>query len=78
MTGACTVEMPRDSHVLSVGVQGRYIMVWASVPVDAPVDVKRQFFLAGTGLNELPKDLGRFVGTVQVDWFVGHLFELPA
>lgn len=69
-------RMIRNAEILTVGVQGDQIMVWALVdPAEASV-VDRKLAVLGTGhINDVAtKD--RFVGTAFVGKFVFHVFDL--
>lgn len=72
--GEFELAMPRDAEPLSVGVQRGAPVLWALVdPEQNPV--RHSFKLVGTG-HEGPPDPHWFVGTYQLDWFVGHVFHL--
>src|SRR5262245_45869118 len=59
-----TINMPKGSRVLDVGVQDERPVLWALVPdVGAPI-VRRVFFVVGTG-HPMPGGAGRYVGTFQ-------------
>lgn len=78
-TGPCTIEVPAGGKILSVGVQEGQIMVWCAVDPLEKLMSDRRLFVAGTGKNDIPDSPAptRFLGTVQVGWFVGHVFEMP-
>ena len=68
-----TVLMPVGAEVLSVGVQEGRLRLWAMVETTAPV-MERVFYVCGTG-NPVNIGSARFIGTVQMDFFVWHIFE---
>jgi len=72
-----TVIMPRGARILSVGVQGKTICLWAMVNPETAEQELRIIAIYGTG-NPLPEDPGTFIGTVQTPPFVWHVFEVPA
>lgn len=67
------VSMPIGARVLSVGNQNGHLCMWAMVDPSKETEL-RGFFIIGTG-NRITRDLGQFVGTVQIDQFVWHVFE---
>jgi hypothetical protein len=68
------LPMPVGAEVLSVGMQGAgSLCLWAIVQPMAPSQ-ERVFYVCGTG-NSLSGGEGRFIGTVQTDYFVWHVFE---
>lgn len=73
LTDEFTIPMPSSCKVLSVGVQNGIPVIWAQVNDWAETKPKK-FRLIGTG-HQISGELGRFIGTFQVDAFVGHLFE---
>lgn len=72
--GPSAVLMPKGATVLSVGVQNGTPVVWALVDPASPQS-NRHFYTALTGASIPRPEEWRFVGTFQIDWFVGHLFE---
>jgi hypothetical protein len=69
------LSMPVGATVLSAGVQGDGIFVWALCD---PLVAKqtRGFVVAGTGEPIPPEyELGRFVGTVAVGELIFHVWE---
>lgn len=73
---AQSVEMPKDAQIISVQNQGCRITMWAIVNPAADKEV-RQFRIWGTGwqIDDYHLDLCDFVGTVQIEGFVWHVFE---
>ena len=69
------VLMPKDWHVLSVGVQASELVVWAGVDETAQ-KVPVKFYVVGTGnpAEHVAEDGIRFIGTVQMPPFVWHVF----
>ena len=73
--GYIELALPRDAHVLCVLLQDGQPQLYAEVDgVSKSELIPRRFWLAGTG-RDLPDDLGRYIGSYQVGWFVGHLYE---
>jgi hypothetical protein len=70
------IKMPKGAEVLSIQNQNNTICIWALViPSNEPED--RYFEVFGTG-HPIHCDIGIervFIGTVQVDSFVWHIFE---
>ena len=80
VTGLLTVAMPRGAHVLSAGVQGDTIVVWALIDPDAFI-VEHLFAVKGTGFDITPEiEQGDFIGTVFRSQhgvpLVWHIFSL--
>jgi hypothetical protein len=78
LTGtAIDIKMPDHSEILSVGLQGDKIMVWALVNNALPL-VTKSFQVFGTGwdISNLVAEKLKFIGTVQMsDGLVFHVFE---
>lgn len=73
-TGHQTLQMPSGAHILSAQFQADEICLWALVNTEndhAPRDIT----IIGTGHPIDPDFSGRFIGTVQQDNFVWHVFE---
>lgn len=72
------VYMPKGAEVLrlgtqvSGGIEGPYL--WVLVNPEHLVE-PRTFITVGTGHAEVPEK-AHYVGTYQISWFVGHVFEL--
>jgi len=71
--GLFEIPMPYGSEPLSVDVQDGIPVLWALVANNEKMIMPRRFLLAGTG-REIEAH-GKFIGTYQIGWFVGHLFE---
>ena len=71
--GLFAISLP-DCLALSVGVQDGLPMMWLEVETEAETKA-HQFYLGGTG-RPVPDVSRRFVGTYQLEWFVGHLYQL--
>ena len=67
------LDMPRGARVLDVQIQNNEICLWAIVESTEKLET-RKFFIAGTG-NPVPQGAGDYIGTVQQDRFVWHVFE---
>jgi hypothetical protein len=72
------IEMPGDAEPLTVDVQRGVICVWVVVDPKNPI-VVRKFHVFGTGhpIEEKRFDALIYVGTVQQDPFVWHIFIEP-
>jgi hypothetical protein len=70
------VEMPQGARIVHVGLQDAVICAWAIVDPDAPIE-HRVFRIVGTGHREII-DGSTYLGTVQQDVYVWHVFEVPA
>lgn len=83
------VLMPTGAKILSVQAQNGTLCMWAVVDEmpenQSNVSVEyRTFYIFGTG-NSIPagmpthvvSDHKYFIGTVQMDGFVWHVFEVP-
>ncbi len=68
------VDMPGFSLNLAVQLQGNDIFLWAIVDPDTP-KIPKRFCIVGTGHPFNPSNK-LYVGTVQKDGFVWHIFEL--
>jgi hypothetical protein len=67
------IEMPADAEVLTAGLQGPNIVIWARCSPDAPRRPRR-FWLYATGdaMEQLPM---RYVATIEyVPGFILHVF----
>ena len=67
------IEMPEGAKVLSVQLRGNGIYLWVITDPDNK-KAKRKFLLVGTG-QKFSSDNLEFIGTVQVESFVWHVFE---
>lgn len=68
----CPVLMPEDAQILTVGVQGSSIRMWALVDPKA-VQNTRYFNVYGTGHPH--PGTGDYIGTAFIDELVFHVFE---
>lgn len=69
------LDLPLNATVLSFQVQGETPVIWVLGDFDQPYRENREFIYVGTG-HELPEQNLDFIGTIQVDVFVWHLFEI--
>jgi hypothetical protein len=67
------IEMPAFAEILSVGVQGHDIVLWALVEPTAVTET-RMIAVIGTGWH-VPDGKHKFVGTVQMAHLVWHVFD---
>lgn len=65
------LEMPLGADVVHVGVQNGEIVLWARVDTELEI-VTRYFVIIETGD---PEPHGAYVGTVQIEQYVWHVFE---
>jgi hypothetical protein len=87
LTGPTTIlSMPSGAQVLSVGVQGADIVLWAQVDPEPVTRYDRKFNAINTG-DEVPSgtpdrpEYAEYIGTVSVPAFVNgvvvwHIFEM--
>ena len=73
------VDIPKGARLLSAGVQGSEIVVWAEVNSSNDYE-QRVLYACNTGA-QLPPDRKQFVGTVQVGGvedspIVWHVYEV--
>jgi hypothetical protein len=71
------IPLPAFAEVLSVGVQGENLFVWALVDPSIP-NLHKTFRIAGTGHPIEEPEKWKFIGTVFLyeGSFVAHVFEL--
>lgn len=74
LADATVLQMPDGAKVLSVQIQARQICLWAMVDPSHPL-VGRSFSIRGTG-QPILWDNDTYIGTVQLDGFVWHIFEV--
>ena len=69
------IAMPQGAKILSAGVQGESIMIWALVIPDAKV-IRRYLFVYGTG-HQVPHKNHNLplIGTVFLGSLVFHVFD---
>ncbi len=70
-----TFAIPAGARILVVQMQGALPQLWAEVDT-LELNTTRTFVLVGTG-NEVPLR-GVYVGTVQDDHLVFHVYEVPS
>jgi hypothetical protein len=68
--------MPKGAKILSVQNQNKAITLWAQV-CDGPCD-DRVFHAFVTGGDFLDPENYTFLATVQIGWYVAHVFEKAA
>lgn len=66
------VEMPRDTQILTVQMQGYDPFMWGIIDTMAE-KIERRFRIFGTGRPF--ESSGEYIGTFQDGDFVWHLFE---
>ncbi|WP_269581880.1 DUF7352 domain-containing protein [Roseibium sp. Sym1] len=74
-TDEVSIQMPEGATVLSAGVQGETMCLWAQVNPEKKTVVRR-FYVVGTG-HLMPIGSLRFIDTVQMmnGALVFHIFE---
>ncbi len=68
------LKMPVGAKVLTVQIQGHKPCLWAEIVRGAPTE-DRMFAWFGTG-EQFPDRLMTYIGTVQQECYVWHLYEL--
>lgn len=68
-----SLSLPMSAKILSFQVQDGKLFIWAIVNTNVGEE-KREFELIGTGVST-NFDYRHFIGTVQLDRCVWHLFE---
>lgn len=71
---ATVLKMPVGAKALTVQMQGHKPCLWAEVSPGSPTE-DRMFAWFGTG-HQLPERLMTYIGTVQQECYVWHLYEL--
>ena len=69
------IEMPLGAIVLSAGIQGDDIFIWAIVNPSETKRVIKRFITPGTGM-EWENTSARFINTVFLGRLVFHIFEV--
>ena len=64
--------MPKDAEILCVQIQGGFPRLWVKVDTEKD-EIFRAFRFYGTGSDIFRDEI--YIGTVQLDGFVWHLFE---
>lgn len=74
IAGSIEIEMPIHSDILSIQLQNGIPTMWAKVDTSLQM-VKRIFVVFGTG-HEINSVFDyRYIGTLQHEGFVWHIFE---
>lgn len=76
--GSELISMPAGSRIISASVQDGHIVMWALVDPTRS-RVSRQVWALWTGwdIPDMPDD-AQFIGTVQIDALVWHIFARAA
>ena len=74
LTDTQTLQMPEGFEVLNVSNEGGRIVFWAEADEEEEL-VDIDFYVVGTG-NELEHPLRVYMGTVQMNGFVWHVYEI--
>lgn len=70
----CEIEMPDGAQILTVQVQDGKPYIWALVNPENYFTIRR-FITYVTGSFADIHEYNKYIGTYQIDWFVGHVFE---
>lgn len=72
-----TIEMPLDAQILSVANQRGVLCLWAMVIPGIAME-KRTIEIIGTGnpIASRISGIKKFIGTVVIEPFVWHVFEI--
>jgi len=73
MSGRITVAMHPVVNILSVGEQSGELIIWAEVEAGKPTETQ-YFAIAWTGWE--PPDNSIYIGTVQMNGLVYHIYDL--
>ncbi len=68
------IRMPKHAKVLSVQAQDGNLCMWAAVETTMGTE-NRHFLVFGTGNPNEFGSFGTFIGTVQLNGFVWHVFD---
>lgn len=77
LTGTQNVVLPFATNILTAQVQNGVICLWAVGDQDDERKVSRVIRIVGTGHRFDDADRCHYIGTVQIDSFVWHIFENP-
>lgn len=69
-----TIEMPQGARILTAQYQEKVLCVWAEVDTIKHRE-KREILIQGTGPPLNSVFANRYIGTVQDDLFVWHVYE---
>ncbi|MEO9145089.1 MAG: hypothetical protein ABI237_05980 [Ginsengibacter sp.] len=70
-----TVEMPQGAEILCIQMQNESPCIWALVEPNATV-TERTFQMVGTGQDIGDYGERKYLGTIQLNVYVFHCFEL--
>lgn len=73
LTTITTLDLPRESQVVSFQIQDRTPTIWVLQETNNE-KISRTFFIVGTGW-EITQENFEYIGTAQDGYFVWHLFE---
>jgi hypothetical protein len=74
--GSNYIPMPEGAKILSVRVQDRIIQCWAAIDAERPMYNKHLYVVQTGEMIQHPLEKMRFIGTVEIDWWIGHVFEV--
>ncbi len=70
-----TVLLPQNYKILHLGVQNGVPTIWCECFDDSPL-VKLDIYCVGTGFNMDKLPPIRHIGTIQIDSFVWHYYQV--
>lgn len=70
-----SITMPLGAKIIEVAVQGNAVYLWAIVDTEASIHAKR-FQVVGTGWDLCEFLSQDHIGTVHLNGYVWHVFEL--
>ncbi len=73
LTGTNILRMPEGAKVIHLGSQDNQLILWAIVDEESPLET-RQFNIYGTG-QPMTSEVEQYLGTVQIDSLVWHVFR---
>ncbi len=73
--GETTISLPVGAEFLDVQMQGGSITLWYGVHPESSA-LGRKIVVVGTGLNMKVRPHGEYLGTVQQNEFVWHVFDV--
>jgi len=72
-SSAFQLEMPRGAQVVHIGIVKGVPSILARVKPDTETEIRR-FALFGTA-DDIPADVGRYLGTFEDGGYIWHVFE---
>jgi len=76
VTDKQTLALPDGASIMAVQAQGVDLCLWVEVPTtQSGVNVERTFLIRGTGRVFVRTTAERYLGTVQLNEFVWHVYQ---